>query len=301
MLHLQEASDDDLELQVTRSYIAVLTAAEFVRAAEAAVKAFQESERVVASRVASGTALKTSLLEIQVQLARSEEMLLQASNSLALAKESLRSIMGLENFPYTGFEHLDILELEQPSTASEGNRPELLAKTAFIRAARYDLRAAKGGFLPTVNAFVGVERFQGWKFDGNHRTWNTGVLLEWPIFDGFLTASLVKEKRARLNAAEEEERLTKLQVSLEIMAAKLSVNEASERVTVMNRAVKLASENVTLTRQRFDQGLMLTTEVVDAENSLVRAEVGLAEAKGDRLNAIASLRRALNLSIIGGH
>jgi outer membrane protein TolC len=109
----------------------------------------------------------------------------------------------------------------------------------------------------------------------------------------------VKEKRAQLRMAEEEARLVRLQTSLERTSAESNLHEASERVAVMTHAVELAIESANLTRLRLEQGLVLSSQLIDAENALVQARAGLAEAQADRLYATAALRRALNLRILG--
>lgn len=299
MRNVQTLTVNEMTMQVTRSYLQVLTAAEYVRSAEASLKSYSSSEQVMSSRVDAGTALKTELLNIQVQRARAEERLLQAQNGYALAKEGLRLVMGLEDFPYSEFESLADLTIPEPSTTHPGERPEVLAQSAFADAARAQLRAAKSGYLPAVNAFASIDRYQGWEYDGNKSSWAAGLSLEWTLFDGFFTPSAIGEKRANLRAAEEAARQARLQMSVELKSATFNVSETTQRVDIMDRAVALARESSDLTRQRFTQGLALSSHVIDAENALVQAEFGLAQARSDRLLAIAALRRALALPITG--
>jgi outer membrane protein TolC len=293
------ATEEEVTRGVTRAYLAVLTAQEFVRASEAAVNAYASTEQVMSSRVTAGTALKTDLLSIQVEQAQAEERLLQSRNALALSREHLRLAIGLDSLTVTTLQTLDQVSLAQPSPTAQATRPEVRAKTALAEAARSEYRAAWAGYLPSIAAFASADYYKGWEFDGSNNSWTAGLTLNWSLFDGFFTSSSVKEKRARMTAAQEGARLAQLQTSVELTSARNSLEEATERVAVMQRAVELATEGATLTRQRFDQGLVLTSHVIDAENNLVQAEVGLARAKADRLYATAALRRALSLPILG--
>lgn len=290
---------DELRLQVMRSYLQIITAAEFVRSAEASVKAYEGNEQVLTSRVSAGTALKTELLNIQVQKARAEERLLSARNGLSLANESLRLVMGLDSLPFTRFDSLDQISIPMPSQAQTGERPDVGARRAFADAARAQWRAAKGGYLPSITAFASIDRYQGWEFDGTNSSWAAGLMLEWSIFDGLFTPGTVSEKRAGYKAASEEARLARLQTSVELTSASFNVRETSERVTVMERAVALARESAELTRQRFAQGLALSANVIDAEDALIQTEWALAQSKTDKLLALAALRRAQALPILG--
>jgi outer membrane protein TolC len=299
MKYSDQATSNEVTLGVTRAYLAILTAREFVRASEAAIAAYSSAEQVMASRVRNGTALKTDLLNIQFEKAQAEQRLLQSRNSLALSKEGLRLAIGLDSLPFADFQTLDQVAIADPSAVAAGTRPEVAARSAFAEAAKAEYRAAFAGYLPSVSAFASADYYKGREFDGSNNSWTAGVTLSWSIFDGLITANSVKEKGARMKAAEEGARLAELQTSAELKSAANSLQESTERVAVMQRAVGLATEGAMLTRQRFDQGLVLSSHVIDAENNLVQAEVGLAQAKADRLYAAAALRRALNLSILG--
>ncbi|MGB5107580.1 MAG: TolC family protein [Candidatus Zixiibacteriota bacterium] len=296
---MERATANEVALQVIGAYLAVLTAQESKRASEAATNSYAVAESVSAARVEAGTALKTDLLNIQVQRIQSEERQLRADNEMTLAKERLRFALGLEALPYHEFSSIDQVKLIEVDVEAPSTRPELEARTAFAKAARSELSAARGSYLPSVNLFASADRYQGWEFDGTGDDWTIGVRAHWAVFDGFLTRANVREKSAQFQIAEEEARMAKMQMDLELTTARSSVAEATQRVAVMTKAAALASESAVLTRQRFEQGLLITSQVIDAENVLVQAEVGLVQAKADRLKAIALLRRALNLSIVG--
>jgi len=296
---VRQATSQEIALGVTRMYLAVLTAQEAVRASNAAVDAYGSAEKVMLSRVENGTALKTDLLNIQLEKARAEEQLLRARNGLALATDGLRLAIGLDSMSFTDFETLDQIPTPVIADTTSAIRPEVQAHELFARAAGKEYRAAWSGYLPSVAAFASADYYKGFKFDHANNSWTAGVQLNWTIFDGLFTNSSIREKRARMKAAEESARLTRLQTSVELTSARNGYQEASARLKVMQRAVELADEAARLTRTRFEQGLVLTSNVIDAENNLVQATVGLAQAKADKYYAMAQLRRALSLPLPG--
>lgn len=298
-LSLEAATFNDIVIQVIKAYLAVLTAQEFKRASEAAVKSYEAAEAVMTARVDAGAVLKTDILNIQVQRIQAEERRLRADNEAELAKERLKFTLGSESLPYSEFASIDEITINEPHVESSSSRPELMARNSFASAAHSQYSAARGSYLPNVSLFASADRYQGWEFDGTGSDWTIGLRAQWSIFDGFLTSSTVRGKKAAWKIAEEEARIAKLQMNLELSSTRSSLLEATQRVAVMTKAAALASESAILTRQRFDQGLVITSQVIDAENALVQAEVGLAQAKADRLMAVATLRRALDLPIVG--
>jgi outer membrane protein TolC len=93
----------------------------------------------------------------------------------------------------------------------------------------------------------------------------------------------------------EQARKVRLGIQLEVQRAELQLAESNERLTVTQETVRKAEESVRLTRARFEQGLALSTQLIDAETALTAARVRRAEAESDRRVAIAALRKAAGL------
>jgi outer membrane protein TolC len=151
-----------------------------------------------------------------------------------------------------------------------------------------------------VNAFGALEYDLGWVTDGDGKSYTAGVTAEWDLWDGERTGGRVAETRARLAVATEEERKVRLAIELEVEQARLRLEEAEQRVEVTEATVAGATESAEITRARFEHGLVLSSQLIDAETTLTEARVRWAEAQGDRRIAIAALRKALGLPQLDG-
>lgn len=122
-----------------------------------------------------------------------------------------------------------------------------------------------------------------------------GTLLKSDVLDVEVRLSQSREDliRAR-NANTLAERVLR-NLFLEIEQARLNLKAADERLAVSGKAVEQAAESAKLTRDRFEQGLALSTQLIDSETALVAARVRRAEAEADQRIAIAALRKALAL------
>ena len=105
----------------------------------------------------------------------------------------------------------------------------------------------------------------------------------------------MREAEANLEFAREEERKLRLALDLEVEQARLELNTANERLKVTEQVVAQASESAGITRSRFEQGMALSTQVIDTEAALLTARVRRAEAEADQRVAVAALRKALGL------
>jgi outer membrane protein len=282
-----------LAFEVTRTFCTVLKTRQFVRAAEAAVQAYETNLVIAQKRLQAGTLLKTDLLDVEVRLAQSRDDLARARNARELSRRALRALLGLEHGD------LDVADTATaaapPDTDDFSRRPELPAAQQREHAAAAQLRGAKSGHLPRVNAFGSVDYDYGWRTDNDGKSYTAGVMLQWDWWDGRLTRGKVREARANLESAREEQRKVRLALDLEVRQARLNLQEATERLAVTEKTVAQAEESESLTRARFEQGLALATQLFDAETALTAARVRRAEAEADQRIAVGALRKALGL------
>ena len=287
-----EAVRSTLGFEAARAFHTVLKARAFIRASEAAVNGFEQNVSVARKRYQAGSLLRADLLDVEVRLAQAREDLVRARNAEALAERALRNLLGLETPDFAVADAVPEL-LPPPADASPAQRPELLALQQRELAAEAAVRGARGGYLPKLSAFGSLDYDRGWETGGDGSSYAAGALLQWDIWDGKLTRAKVSEARAQLEGIQEEHRKWRLAIDLEVEQARLVLEEARARLAVTETAISQAQESVELTRARFEQGLVLATQLIDAETALTGARVRRAEAEADRRIAVAALRRAL--------
>lgn len=287
-----------LAYEVARTWLMVRRTQSLREAALAAKSAYATNADLARKREKAGTALRADVLDVEVRLAQAEEDAAQVGNANALARHALRNLMGLEEG------EVDIAKggagLKRPAPGTLPKRPELLAALENERAVEAGLRGAKAGWKPQVNAFGSVEHNRGSVFEENGGNYTVGVMAQWTLWDGRQTRGRVREAEAQLTAAREETRKLRLGIDLEVRQAELGVKDAEERLAVTRRTIELAEESVKLTRDRFEQGLTLATQLIDAETALTAARVRRVEAETKLSLALAAWRRALGLDVVGG-
>jgi outer membrane protein len=284
---------NELGFEVSRAFHTVLKTRQFILAAEAAVNSFETNLVVAGKRLEGGTLLKSDMLDIEVRLAQAREDLVRARNASTLAQRALRNLLGIEEGEFVVADTAPVVSAPDPGDFSQ--RPELAAARERERAAQAQVGGTKSGYLPRVSAFGGVDYDYGSVTGGQGQSYTAGVLAQWDLWDGFSTRAKVREANAKLESAREEQRKLRLALDLEVEQAQLDFKAADERLAVSGKTVEQAKESAGLTRNRFEQGLALSTQLIDSESALVAARVRRAEAEADRRIAIAALRKALAL------
>jgi outer membrane protein TolC len=156
--------------------------------------------------------------------------------------------------------------------------------------------AARAGHRPTVDAYVAGQYDQGWKFNRHAESLEGGLTLNLNVFDGGRTAGKVRQSLAELAQVREQLRKARLGIGLEVEQARLTHADAVERLAVTFVAVAQAEESASLSRARFEQGVLLAAELIGTESRLTEMRLGRVLATADERLAVVQLRRALGLS-----
>jgi outer membrane protein len=281
-----------LGFEVVRLFLAIAQDQETVSARISALEAIKASLAVARARYEAGTLLQADLLSLEAQEAAASEDLIQARHALELTKRGFLTALGLK----TGEVAIDLQDNSGPAVPEKldySDRPELHALDSAIGAAEAGVRKAEGGRYPTMDSFVSYQVDKGSVLtDGSGDSWMAGVRINYQLFDGDRAKAGIAEAQARLSELKEQKRKTELALNLDLQRAELEYQQADQRLAATGKMVAAAKESARLNRIRFQEGVVLSTELIDNEKRLTDALVRQSAAKTMRQTAIANLRRA---------
>ena len=208
--------------------------------------------------------LRTDVLDLEVRLAQAREDLVRARNANALANAPCVICWASKGATLKSLTAAP--SAAAPDSGDFSGRAELAAVRHRERAAEEQVRGAKAGYLPRISAFGSLDYDYGRKFESGGGSYTAGGLLQWDIWDGNLTRGKVREARANLESAREEQRKVRLALGLEVEQARLELKAANERLTVTQQAVSQALESASLTQARFQQGAALSDTIDGCRN-----------------------------------
>jgi outer membrane protein len=297
----QESSLDtvrnDLVYQITRAYYGTLQARAFVTVRAEAVKSIEESLRVATERFKAGGALKTDVLNLEVQLSQAREDLIRARNGVQLAVAALNTAVGEELLKSSDLADLaDPSGLSDPSGRSDqagkiDSRPEWSAAQAQVRMAEAKVSRARRDYAPVLNAFGSVD-WDTEPFYGAEQSYIVGAAVELNVFDGFRTRSGLARASAGLVAAQAEADKLGNMLRLDMTQSLLNEQEARERFEVAEKSLASAGESLRITEERFKQGSADITELMAAQVGMTATRTRKVAAQYDRLIARANVERA---------
>ena len=286
---------NDLIHQVTRGYYTVLQAGAFVTVQEETVKTLEESLRVANERVKAGAALKTDVLNLEVQLAQATEDLIRARNGVRLSLAALNTAIGTNLAAAANVRAGGELPSAKPPESEDlsaiQNRPELQAARKGAEIQQTALQKARRQYWPTVNAFGSLDGNSDVSTDFE-RSYIVGVVAEVDIFDGFRRGAAVSGAKAQKRAAEAEEEKAANNLRLDLTSASIQAGDAWERLDVVRRSIGNAEEALRITQQRYQQGAADLPELLTAQVGLTGTRSRNVAALYDYWIALSNLERA---------
>lgn len=287
---------NELLHQVTRGYYAVLQAEAFTAVQEESLTTLQGSLRVAQERFQAGSAIQTDVLNLEVQVAQAGDELIQARNSVRLARAALNTAIGTDLLS----EQERLEPANRPDTlplpakdidAIVRARPEYLAACRMVEVRRNAYRKARLEYGPVINAFGSVD-WNSEMSDDFQDSYMIGVQAQITFFDGFRRSAGVRAALAESKAARAELDKAERQLRLDFVTAELKARETQERLATMGKSVAPAQEALRITRERYQSGAADIPELLTAQMGLVGTRTRHVAALYDYLVALSNLERA---------
>lgn len=270
-------------------------------AAMASEKQLEAHKRNVELFLKAGTVPRIELLKTEVELARTEEKVLLIINSIESAYELLKTLMGIDHRTKITLVHETPLNdtypsLEESLSSAFAQRPDYQAVIKKQRLYEEKVKIAEGKRLPDVYLAGEYLGKTGERFDFKEN-WTLALKLAIPIFDGGLINTEVKQRKTKAEKVREEARSIRLAISREIKDAYMTIENSRQRMRVTKKAVETAKETLRIEVLKYETGAGTSTDVIDAEASLLISETAYHQAVYDQNLAIAALKKAIGEDI----
>lgn len=282
----------DLILQTDQVYWQIISLVNKKKLAENFLELVQKLDSDVDKMIKEGVATKADGLSVKVKVNEAEMMLTQVDNGLNLSKMLLCQLCGLPL--ETDFQLADesMKDLPLPNTYTEANvstalsnREELKSLELASEIYRQKVNVVRADFLPSValtaNYLVTnpslVNGFEN-KFRG---MWAAGVVVKIPIFHWGEGIYKVKAAKAEANIARYKLEDIKEKVELQVTQNSYKVNESTKKLALAEKNMEKAEENLRYANLGFKEGVIPTSNVLEAQTAWFSAQSGKIDAQID--------------------
>jgi len=285
----------DLVYGVTKTYYDLVAAKQIVKVFETAVTQRTEHLREAQVKAEAGLKPDIDVYTAQADLARAQLQLVNANNGAATAKVALDTAMGLGG---------QAPEYRQPDRLSWGpisdtmetylerafaKRPDLMMLVDDARAAGAEIKQYRSDYLPTFGATAGYNVRGQNATPGNN--YYAGLLITWPIFNGFLTDHEVTEAKLHQDAIRHDIEDLRQRIILQVKRSFLDWQASVDRIHQAEKALEASRVELDLAEKRYETGLGSIIELTDAQREFTSAGAEDVQALAGYSIAKAALDR----------
>ena len=242
----------------------------------------------------------------QVKVNEAEVTLTKVENGLSLSKMVLCQLCGLPLDTDIKLADEEMENLSLPNTYTESNvstalanRHELKSLELATEIYRQKVNVVRSEFLPslafTANYLVTnpslVNGFEN-KFRG---LWAAGVILKIPVFHWGEGIYKVKAAKAEANIAKYQLEDVKEKVELQVTQASYKVNEATKQLHAAEQNMEKAEENLKYAKLGFKEGVIPTSNVLEAQTAWLSAQSGKIDAQIDMKMSEIYLNKSMGI------
>jgi multidrug efflux system outer membrane protein len=300
MMGAQEAtlayttSELDILHGVARAYLAVLSAQAEQEVIASRRKTAEQFVSDVKAKLEAQSATELDRLRAESELLAVIPEALQADAQVQRALEVLNGQLGLDPKTPTvlaslglpeagakpaGTERSELAQLKQQEAMYRANEKVIISdlRPKFDLTASYGYQAGKSDNL----------------FKDPYDTWKVSVTMKFPIFDGLRSSGKRAQNTAQLEQVKQSRIDRERSVAIEQSTADRELEKASALNEAAGRAHEATLEALRMSREAFEQGLITSLDLLQAERTerqaesqRRRAELGLWSARFDQRRSL---------------
>ncbi len=293
---------NELMYSVEENYWRVISVQEKTKMLENYINLLSKLKTDLEELYNEGIILKNDILRVNVKTNEAQLNLFKATNGLKLSQMALCQLIGM---PFETeillADTLGGISLELPETylldSALVNRPEFEMLNQATGIAQAGVNIMRSRYLPNIGltagySFLNPNPYNGFsnEFGGD---WNVGIAINIPIFHWndrahTMRAALHEQKKVELQLDEAREL-----ISLQLKQAQFQVAENQKKIVMATTNLELANENLRITQNSFTEGMVKTTDVLEAQALWFDAYSNLIDAQMENQLSIVNLKKVM--------
>ena len=292
-------SENEVEKTTEQYYWQLISLEEKNKTIDAVDTMLADIEKDVRMAVKAGVALPNDLLQVQLRRNEVASQRLKLENGISIVRLLLAQFCGLSS---SNIEHLT-LNIDKSSTQVEPTdnnvqssmfnvqcTPEYQLLQKQVEATKLQKKMAIGQQMPSVAVGVGYNYHN--LLDNNHTFAMVYATVSVPISDWWGGSHAVKRRKIEQQKAEEQLADNAELLQIRMQNAYNSVVEARQQLTIAQRSIQQAEENLRLNRNYYRAGTCTMSNLLEAQMLYQQALDKHIDAYADLQNKILEYRQS---------
>ena len=225
-----------------------------------------------------GLIQKSDVLNMQVQVSAVENNLAKARSNISNVSDYLSLLMGVPAGTIYTTTATNDLPANEAAPELPANRSDFVAVKKAIEASDLMIKAGRMSYLPKLNAFGAYQLNDSRILGFGAGAYLAGIRLSWDIFKGNTTKNSIAAQILERNKLSTQLEQQKKQSNTELAKAKRDLSDSQFEINQYIKSIEQASESLRILQNRYEQGLVNTTDLMMATTQLSQQKLALAQA-----------------------
>ncbi|HEY8690366.1 MAG TPA: TolC family protein [Chitinophagaceae bacterium] len=268
-----------LTFDVQKTYLQLQLGYDAIKVLEEALQTTKSVYTFTDNHFKQGLIQKSDVLNAQVHITTVESNLAKAKSNIRNVSDYLSLLMGQGDGIIYKVDTTLITEiLSDTTTKIAASRSDFLAMQKAIEASDLMINANKMSWLPKLNAFGSYQLNDRRMLGFGANAYIAGMQIKWDIFKGNSTKNSIATQTLERNKLSEQLIQQKDQSQLELNKAYRDLSDAQFDINQQKLSIQQASEALVILQNRYQQGLVNTTDVLQATTQLSQQKFALVQA-----------------------
>ena len=274
---------EQIALQVTELFARLYQANQTQKLFEDNLKISKQREKDFSNLVDNGLLAKNDLLKVKLQSSNIQLALESAIKNANVINYQLVTLMQL---PEKTSIDIDIETVKSDTAKSElqkfeGQRSDLEALNLQQKASEKGIAIAKSNYYPTINLIGGYIALDLKNTLQVSNAMNVGIGVSYDVASLFKNNKNVKLAESKANQTKQMVTILSEKIKEEIFEADENYKLSLKQNKVYGEAVSQSSENYRIVKDKYDNGLSNTNDLLEADGQQLNAKINLALSEAD--------------------
>lgn len=243
----------------------------------------------VKARQRQGTALRNDVTRYELQLENQKLMMRKLQDERSIMNHQLCTVVELPDqciMPDTAILSADFTKAEEQEWQTSATASSTLLRQSALNTdmAQQQVRVTKAEKLPKI-AIMAADHLDGPitievpPINKNFNYWYVGIGVKYDVSSLFKSNKKVHRAQTALLMSREEQLISRDKVENDMQAAYTYFQQSFVELSTQQKSVQLARQNYEVINDRYLNQLALVTDMVDAENMKLEAELREVNAR----------------------
>ena len=271
---------EQLALQTIQDYLNLYKAKKTIELVQENLKSAQQRVTDFSNMEENGLLARNDLLKAKLQQANIEISLEEAKKNERILNYALATALKLPENTAIEIEDSNFGKTLE-SISSEISRSDLQAIAYQKAAAEDQIKVAKANYYPSLALVGGYVALDLHNVLTVTNAMNIGVGISYNLSNIFKTKSDVKLAKSKVQELEYTENLTADKIKVQVENARQEYELSQKKFEVYTQSEEQAIENYRIVKDKYDNGLSDTNDLLEADFQQLQAKIDLAYAQAN--------------------